>query len=234
MAGLDSTAVLRALGPMAEAQVVPPTADPVAAAITELRSGNRIRIESVLRQPPRDPLLIGALVPLLARNEMLRQVVEALTAFGPRCAGQLVDALLDPDTPDVVRRRLPLVLKTCTSALARDGLLQALDSSSFEVRLRCGRALLALTHNHPELAVPAHSAMAAAERELASQGNQGLVREHVFNMLALALSVSLYKLQARAFDTDDAYARGTGHLNTSRPCCPGSSLRCGRALPRPA
>jgi hypothetical protein len=51
-----------------------------------------------------------------------------------------VDALLDPATPDVVRRRLPLVLKSCASILARDGLVQALAAFSLEVRLRCVRA----------------------------------------------------------------------------------------------
>ena len=96
---------------------------------------------------------MGALVPLLANREILKQVVKALTAFGTRATGQLVDALLDPATPDIVRRRLPFVLKSCASSLARDGLVQALATSNFEVRLRCGRALMALTDTHPELAL---------------------------------------------------------------------------------
>ena len=124
------------------------------------------RILHVLRAPPTDPLLVGALVPLLANREILKQVVKALTAFGARATGQLVDALLDPETPDIVRRRLPFVLKSCASSLARDGLVQALATPSFEVRLRCGRALLALTDKHPELALPPQVGFQAVEREL--------------------------------------------------------------------
>jgi hypothetical protein len=176
MAGLDRTAVLRALGQVGEAKIViPAAADPIVAAIADLRSDDRSRIEAVLRQPPRDPLVIGALVPLLARSGVLREVVAALAGFGPRAAGQLVDTLLDPATPDVVRRRLPLVLKSCSSSLSRDGLVEALASPSFEVRLRCGRALLALTDDHPELAVTHQSALAAAERELAQPSDSGEV-----------------------------------------------------------
>jgi ATP/ADP translocase len=210
MAGLDRTSVLRALGQVAEAKIViPSSADPVVAAIADLRSDDRGRIEAVLRHPPRDSLVVGALIPLLARSGVLREVVAALTGFGTRAAGQLVDALLDPATPDVVRRRLPLALKSCASPLARDGLVQALASPSFEVRLRCGRALLALTDDHPELAVTPQAALAAVERELAQPGNSAEAREHVFNLLALGLEREPVHIAARTFDTDDAYARGT-------------------------
>ena len=137
----------------AERKDTAPHDDPVVAAIASLRSGDLSRMRHVLRAPPADPLVVGALIPLLANRELLGQVVKGLTASGARAAGQLVDALLDPATPDVVRRRLPLVLKSCASSLARDGLVLALGASSFEVRLRCGRALLALTAKHPELAL---------------------------------------------------------------------------------
>ena len=106
-------------------------------------------------RPPRTRCSSVRSFHLLANREILKQVVKALTAFGARATGQLVDALLDPATPDIVRRRLPFVLKSCASSLARDGLVQALATSSFEVRLRCGRALLALTDKHPELALTA-------------------------------------------------------------------------------
>jgi hypothetical protein len=219
LGGLDRSAVLAALDEAGErrgagerrAAVSPavPPADPMVAAIAELRSGDLARIRVALREPPRDPLLIGALVPLLARTDVLRAVVAALVAYGPRTAGQLVDALLDPDTPEVVRRRLPLVLKSCASPRARDGLLQALAASSLELRLRCGRALLALTGDHPELAAPMPAALAAVERELGGDGDPRVVREHVFNLLALTLEREPVHIAARAFETDDPYLRGT-------------------------
>jgi hypothetical protein len=212
MAGLDAASIRRALDDAAERKGTATHDDPVVAAIASLRSGDLSRVRQVLRAPPTDPLIVGALVPLLANREILSQVVKALTAPGVRAAGQLVDALLDPATPDVVRRRLPLVLKSCASSLARDGLVQALAASSFEVRLRCGRALLALTEKHSELALSPHSILAVVERELtgpADDADDGAVREHVFNLLALVLEREPVRIAAIAFDSGDEYLRGT-------------------------
>ena len=209
MVGLDTATVLRAIGQAAGPTRATTLADPVVAAISDLRSGDLSRIRAALGELPRDPLLIGALIPLLARSEVVRQVVTALTAFGTRGAGQLVDALLDPSTPDVVRRRLPVVLKSCPSSLTRDGLVQTLSAASFEVRRRSARALLALTDDHPELAVAPKIALDAVERELASDGDARRLLEHVFNLLALALEREPVGIAARAFDTDDPYMRGT-------------------------
>ena len=159
------------------------------------------------------------MAPLLANRDVLGPVVKALTAFGPRAAGQLVDALLDPATPDVVRRRLPLVLKSCASILARDGLVQALAACSLEVRLRCGRALVALTDNHPELALSPTAVYAAVERELTGVVDDGAAREHVFNLLALVLEREPVHIAALAFDSADLYLRGTAleYLETVLP-----------------
>jgi hypothetical protein len=212
LGALDRSAILQALGEADEGRAAPAESrplDPVVAAIADLRSGDVARIRARLREPLRDPLLIGVLIPLLARRDVLRAVVGALSAYGPRAAGQLVDALLDPDVPEVVRRRLPLVLKSCASPLARDGLVQALDAPSLEVRLRCGRALLALTADHPALATPFPSALAAVERELGGDADPALAREHVFNLLALSLEREPVHIAARAFETDDPYLRGT-------------------------
>jgi len=209
MAGLDRRSVLRALGDAAEPTGRDRHDDSVVAAIIELRSGDLDRIRAALRAPPRDLLLVGALIPLLEHREILRPVVAALTAFGTRAAGQLVDRLLDPATPEIVRRRLPLVLKSCASSVVCDGLMQALSSSSVEVRLRCGRALLALTERHPELEVNGQFVLRAVERELANAGDHGRVQEHVFNLLGLALERETVRIAALAFDGDDAYLRGT-------------------------
>ncbi len=209
MAGLDRAAVLHALKSSGPVQVSAQPEDPVVAAIIEFRSGDLERIRAALRDPPRDPLIISSLVPLLARDGLLRPVVSALAGFGTRAAGEMISALHDPGTRDVVRRRLPLALKSCPSAIARDGLLAALDISDFEIRLRCGRALLALTDEHPELLAPFPSVLALVERELKSGGEADRVREHVFNLLALALDREPVRIAARAFTTDDAYVRGT-------------------------
>ena len=97
--------------------------------------------------------------------------------------------------------------------------MQALSASSFEVRLRCGRALLALTERHPELVVNGQFALSAVERELSNPGDHGRVHEHVFNLLGLALEREPVRITALAFETDDAYLRGTAleYLETVLP-----------------
>ena len=219
IAGLDRLAVLQAVGSAGSVRPTTPPADPVLAAITEFRSGDLLRIRTALRDPPRDPLVIGALVPLLARDDLVRSVVPVLTAFGARAAGELVSVLLDPATPDVVRRRLPLVLKSCPSPIARDGLVAALETFGFEIRRRCGRALLALTDDHPELVKPFPDLLKLVERELSQAGDSGLIREHVFQLLALTLDREPVRIAARAFTTSDAYVRGTAleYLETVLP-----------------
>jgi len=209
MTGLDRAAILEALKSSEPVHTSAPSADPVLVAITELRSGDPMRIRTALRALPRDPLVVGSLVPLLGRDELLRTVVAALKSFGARAAGEMVSALLDPGTPQVVRRRLPLALKSCPSTIARDGLLAALNGADFEVKLRCGRALLALTDEHPELAEPFPAALALVERDLSGGGDARQLREHVFNLLALALEREPVRIAARAFATDDTYVRGT-------------------------
>jgi len=220
MTGLDAASIYRALDQTAD-KSASASGDPVVAAITVLRSGDLARIRRLLRAPATDPLLIGALIPLLAQREILKPVVDALTAFGVRGAGQLVDALLDPATSDVVRRRLPLVLRSCGSSLARDGLLQALAAPSLELRLRCGRALLELTEAHPALKAPPHVVLEAVEREFAQvrAADDRSFREHIFNLLALAFEREPVRMAALAFDSDDDYLRGTAleYLETVLP-----------------
>lgn len=219
MTGLDRTAVLKALGSTAIQQPPSPPADPVVAALVELRSDDLRRIHAALRDVPRDPVIIAALVPLLAKDKLVKAVVAALEQFGARAAGELVSVLLDPATPDVVRRRLPHALKSCASPIARDGLRAALESDTFDIRLRCGRALLALTDDHPELEEPFPHGLALAEREIGRADQTPQTKDHVFDLLALALEREPVLIAARAFATDDAYVRGTAleYLETVLP-----------------
>jgi hypothetical protein len=219
MTGLDRAAVLRAVRSPETVRPAAVPADAAIAAIIDFRSGDALRIRAALRDLPRDPIIIGALVPLLARDDLVRSVSQGLATFGARAAGELVSALLDPATPDVIRRRLPLALKSCPSPIARDGLVTALDAFGFEIRLRCGRALLALTDEHPELMKALPGALSLVERELSSNGDPQPVREHVFNLLALTLDREAVRIAARAFSADDDYVRGTAleYLETVLP-----------------
>ena len=219
MTGLDRDALLRAVG--SSETVRPPAVptDPVVAAIVELRSGDLLRIRAALRDPPRDPLIIGALIPLLSRDDLVRSVVSALAAFKERAAGEMVSVLLDPATPALVRRRLPLALKSCPSPIARDGLTTALGLFTLVIRLRCGRALLALTDDHPELQKYIPDGLSLVEQELARGGDPDILKEHVFNLLALTLERESMRIAARAFTTEDKYVRGTAleYLETVLP-----------------
>lgn len=219
MAGLDREALLRAVGSGETVRPLAVPADPVVAAIVELRSGDLLRIRAALRDPPRDPLIIGALIPLLARDDLVRTVVSALGAFKERAAGEMVSVLLDPAAPDLVRRRLPLALKSCPSPIARDGLTTALGLFTLVIRLRCGRALLALTDDHPELQKPIPEGLSLIEQELTRGGDPDVLREHLFNLLALTLEREPMRIVARAFTTDDRYVRGTAfeYLETVLP-----------------
>src|SRR5262249_29684921 len=107
------------------------------------------------------------------------------------------------------------------------GLMAALEELDFECRLRCGRALLALTDEHPGLLTPFPAALTLVERELVGDGVPHLIKEHVFNLLALALEREPVRIAARAFGTDDAYMRGTAleYLETVLPARLFSALR---------
>jgi hypothetical protein len=210
-AGMDATVLQQA--------VAEPVADPVTAAWSALRSRSTARIRAALRELPHDPALIGALVPVLANRHLLRETVAALSSFGSRAAGDMASALLDGNTPDVVRRRLPMVLESCDSPLARDGLTAALTLEPFEVRARAARALLALTEKYPALAAPPAAAIAAAERELREGEDSPRVREFIFNLLALAFEREAMQIAARGFDSADPWVRGTSleYLETVLP-----------------
>jgi hypothetical protein len=223
--GMDQEALRKALGepPASPADL----SDPVVAAMAELRSGNTARVRAALANLPREPALIGALVPLLANRHVLVPAVEALVSFGPRAAGEMASALLDNGTPEIVQRRLPMALKSCESPLARDGLLAALELQGFQIRVRASRALLELTERYPSLSVPGTTALSAAERQLQSEEDSREIREYVFNLLALALEREPMLIAAQAFEIDDAYVRGTSleYLETVLPAALFSALR---------
>jgi len=81
--------------------------------------------------------------------------------------------------------------------------------------------------------VPA--ALTLVARELGAGGDMQMVREHVFNLLALALEREPVRIASRAFGTDDAYMRGTAleYLETVLPSRLFSALRPVLAAPGP-
>ncbi len=189
-------------------------ADPLVVAVADLRSD---RSEAILRHLRREDLeaaLVPHLVPLLARNDLFLEVLRALRRLAPRVTGQIVDALLDPTTPSVLRRRLPRVLKASPTPRAIEGLLLALSDPRFDVRSQVGQALVALTEKNPSLVVDRESVFAAVRRDLTADsewGGTGETRalEHVFGLLSLVLEREPLKHSLWAVRGEDATLRGT-------------------------
>ena len=78
---------------------------------------------------------------------------------------------------------------------------------------------MALTDTHPELALAPQVGLQVVERELTGRSTDAAAREHVFNLLALVLEREPVRIAALAFDSDDAYLRGTAleYLETVLP-----------------
>ncbi|MDH3457095.1 MAG: hypothetical protein OER90_09650 [Gemmatimonadota bacterium] len=220
--------------------------DPEVQRIIDLRSRNVARVRAALRAGPLELVHVPHVVPLLAWDDVLHDAIVALRDVAPRVTGQLVDRLLDRSEEFVVRRRLPIVLASCPSDRAVDGLLHGLEDPRFEVRYRCGRALNRLMELKSDLVVERERAFAAVLREVAvdrgvweshrlldrmedeawspvmdevlrDRANRAL--EHVFTILALVLPRQPLKVAFRGLHTDDRLLRGTAleYLETALP-----------------
>ena len=216
---------LTIFGPSTEELVLEPSAanvargDPLGAARAALRSTNPSRVRAALRQAEREPRLVADVIPLLGRKDLVDDVARALRAHLPGAASQLAETLTDPGTPEVVRRRLPLILRSCSSKPALDGLVKGLSDSSFTVRLRCGRALLQMTAADATLVVPPEIARAAAERELDTGQGDDRSTLHVFDLLALVYDRATMAVARGAYERGGPQMRGTAltYLETILP-----------------
>ncbi|HET9886866.1 MAG TPA: Npt1/Npt2 family nucleotide transporter, partial [bacterium] len=123
--------------------------DPVVAKVLELRSGDSIRVRRLLASSERwDPALIPHLIRLLAWDEVSSEAARALASGVDKWAGQLIDALLDPEEEFSIRRRIPRILARSDSERAATGLHQGLHDPRFEVRFRCAEALVKIAARH--------------------------------------------------------------------------------------
>jgi HEAT repeat protein len=155
--------------------------------------------------------------------------------MGPRITGQLVDAMLQPDTSAAVRRRVPRLLRKQSDPRAVQGLLQGLRDEELDVRYRCGHALAELRKSDPNLELPREQIMAAVELDMAAEDKEwqhrrlrdevaiedqseidGLLEsrndrnlQHVFTLLSLALDGDAIVLSLRALSSHNENLRGT-------------------------
>lgn len=218
--------------------------DPALARLLDLHSRDAVRVRAALRAGPLAPGQVAQAVSLLSWDEVARSALDALAAVAPRHTGQLVDALLDPDSDFAVRRRVPAALARAGTERAVDGLLSGLNDQRFEVRYRCGRALARLRGDVPDVPVDPARVYAAVLRELAvgrrvwesqrlldSEEDDpfqlgGALRErasrsldHVFTVLSLVLPKQPLQIAFRGLHTDDPQLRGTSleYLETALP-----------------
>jgi len=211
--------------------------DGVAQSLRDLRSGDATRVHRALAGAPTlDPALVPQAILLLARDEVAREAFHALRRVAALHAGQLVDALIDPGSDFVIRRRIPALLADCPGARVVEGLVQGLADDRFEVRFRCARALLKVLERDPDLPIDRDRVFKAIQYEaavgrkvwdaqraldrlgdLASEDvDDELLREragrslnHVFALLSLVLPREPLRIAYRGLHAGDAILRGT-------------------------
>jgi hypothetical protein len=178
-------------------------------ALADLSCGDVARARAVLRRATElGPAEVACAVSLLGRDDLFGDALWALRKAAPHCTGQLLDVLLDPRAPAVVRRRIPRVLKAAPSPRVRDGLLEGLGDADPDIRFRCAQALVKLKELPVPLAPPEAVVHAAAVREIErAEGVPDLDR--VFTILYLALEREPLEIALRALRLGDATLRGT-------------------------
>jgi hypothetical protein len=211
--------------------------DPEIDEIIALRSRDRERILRVLHHGGELPgSLVPHVIPLLAWDPVADDAVAALRRVADQRVGELTDALVDPNQPFAVRRRVARTLSACTSQRAADGLLLGLDDLRFEVRFQCGRALGVILERAPKIHVDRERVFDTVLRELAVgrpiweshklldrldpneqesfvdefvKGRAGQSLAHVFTLLSLVLPREPLQIAYRGLHTDDQNLRGT-------------------------
>jgi hypothetical protein len=184
-------------------------ADPMLAAIADLRSGDPPRVAAVLEAGELDPRLVAHVIPLLARDGLFEAAAASLRRSAARCTGQLVDALLDPRREPIERRRVARVLRGVATQRSAEGLLQGLYDPRFDLRYRCAQALRRVRDQNPDVVIPPARVVAHAAREAAHAGESRRHLEHCFTLLSLVLERGPLDAAHRALQSPDAALRGT-------------------------
>ncbi|MBT8467994.1 MAG: hypothetical protein KJN97_04515, partial [Deltaproteobacteria bacterium] len=179
--------------------------------------------------------LAAHVIDLLQDDVYARPAYGVLERMTPRITGQLVDAMLDSDSPLAVRRRIPRLLRKVDDPRAAQGLIAGLEDGDFNVRYRCGHALAELRRADRDLEVSEPAIMAAVLREVASDAKHRQHRwlpeetsldaqneidlllakredrelEHAFTLLSLVLDRDAIILSLRALSSQDENLRGT-------------------------
>jgi len=213
-------------------------------ALRQLRSGQPAAVRAVVRASPEpEPILVAALLPLLAKDELMPDVVRALRRVAPRVTGQLVDTLLDTSADPVIRRRVPRVLKACPTVRAAAGLLAALDDPAFEIRAAAAAALAAIHERSAVVSVTRDDVLARVRRELDSGETVERQIPQLYALLSLVLERGPFQIAWAAMKGQDRRLHGTAleYLANVLPedvvrrlrSCFGATTWSVREVPRP-
>lgn len=172
-----------------------------------LESRDPERINRALLAGPIDKDLASLVLPCLEHDATAEAAVVALRSIAIKIPGQLIDALLDPERPIRLRRRIPRVLRTAAHPRVVRGLTEALGAPEPELRLRAALALRDLAQQNPELAPPRRVVLEAAAREL--ELDQDGMLDQVFTLLGFVVDREALELSLRALGLADEKLRGT-------------------------
>ncbi len=188
----------------------PSWGEPSLDALLGLRSGDPKVVRAVLRAHPEPtPELVAGMLPLLAQDPLVPDLVRTLRRVAPRVTGQLVDALLDPALERVVRRRVPRILKACATARAAEGLQAALDDPAFDVRAAAAAALAAIHERSAVVRTTRDEVLQRVRRELDSGETVERQIPQIYALLSLVLERGPLQIAWAAMKGDDRSLRGT-------------------------
>ena len=232
------TVVLRTLRLAKPGTASIPVVDPGVREIVALNSRDADAIRAVLASEPGLPSsLVPHAIPLLEWDPVANDVMRALRKVAEEHVGAFVDALVDPNQPFAVRRRLARVFSVCVSQRAVDGLMLGLDDMRFEVRFQCARSLSAIVRKNPAVRIDRDTVLRVVRHEVAASrpvwegrrllddmanadeeasGLDALVSvrasrslAHVFTLLALVLPSEPLRVAFAGLHATDQALRGT-------------------------
>jgi AAA family ATP:ADP antiporter len=219
--GLDRRALLEEIRAMrgdpadaAPAPGAPPPLDDDALLrrVTDLRSGSKDRIRSLLGRPEGlDRELVSHVIPLLVRRDLAADALRALRPLAPRITGQLIDTLLDSSSDPTLRRRVARILKSTPTPRSVEGLLLGLADPDASVRMECGKVLATIKAAEPTVEVRPDRVLEAVQRELDSSEptTSTVALDHVFALLSLVLETEPVLISLQALRGANKELRGT-------------------------
>ncbi len=156
-------------------------------------------------------------------DETAKTAILALRKLAPLGTGLYVEALLDPEAPEKLRRRMPSLLAAGAPGLAGWGLWRGLADPSFDVRYYCSTILASVEHGLP---LRHDDVFEYVRKELQTEPTEWRARKltidpvieattdvdlglsHIFRVLGLVLPSEPLRVALHAVQTDDASLRG--------------------------